>query len=58
MLERDVNVAGDFAAACDGLDQPIRPVRRMGVEQTDPEISFDRVQFFEQVRKSECPHRE
>ena len=43
MLERHVHVARDFLAAGDGLDEFIRPVRRMRVEQTDPEIAGQRI---------------
>src|SRR5690606_22315240 len=32
----------------DGLDELIAPVRRMGVEETDPEITLDGVQLAEE----------
>ena len=48
VLERDVDVARDLLALGDGLDEFIRPVRRMRVKQADPEITFERIQLPEQ----------
>ena len=48
VLERDVHVARDFLAFGDGLDEFVRPVRRMRVEQADPEIALERIQFAQQ----------
>ena len=45
VLQRHVHVAGDLAALRDGPDEVIRPVRRMRVQQPDPEIALQSVEF-------------
>ena len=47
VLERNVDVAGDLRALRDRADELIAPMRRMRVEQADPEIALDGVQFTE-----------
>ena len=39
VLQRHVHVARDFRAFGDGPDQFIRPMRRMGVKQSNPKIA-------------------
>ena len=48
MLERDVDVADDVLGATDGLDELIAPVGGVRVEQADPEIALDLVEFAEE----------
>ena len=48
VLQRHVDVAGDLRAFGDRADELVAPVRRMGVEQADPEIALDRLQLAEQ----------
>ena len=43
VLQRHVDVAGDLRALGDGPDELVAPVRRMRVEQADPEIALDGV---------------
>ena len=54
VLERNVHVARDFRTLRNGLDQFIRPVRGMRVEQTNPEISFKRIQLAQQAANRRC----
>lgn len=48
VLERNIDVAGDFRALGNRLDEFVAPVRRMGVEQPDPEISLDGIELAEE----------
>ena len=48
VLQRHVHVARDLRAFGDGLDQFVRPMRRMRVEQANPEIALQRIQFAQQ----------
>jgi len=48
VLERDVDVADDVLGATDGLDELIAPVGGVRVEQADPEIALDLVEFAEE----------
>src|ERR1035437_238150 len=45
MLQGDINIARDLGAVRDGLDQLIRPMRRVGVKQANPEITGQGIQF-------------
>jgi hypothetical protein len=40
VLEWDVNIAGDFWTVGDSLDEFVRPVGGMGIEEADPKIAF------------------
>ena len=51
MLERHIDVAGDFWAFGDGLDEVVAPVGGMGVEQADPEVAFDFVESADKGRE-------
>ena len=48
VLQRNVHVARHLRAFGDRLDQLIGPMRRVGVEQADPEIARQRVQLAQQ----------
>ena len=48
VLQRNVDVAGDMLGLRDRLNQLVAPVRRVCVEQTDPIVAGDRVDFTEQ----------
>ena len=48
MLKRDIDVAGDFGALCDGLNKLIGPMGRVGVEEADPEVTFEFVERTEE----------
>src|SRR4029079_19481921 len=48
VLERDIDVFRNLVALGDGGDELVRPMRRVGVEQADPEIAFDLVDLAEQ----------
>ena len=48
VLERNVHVARDLFAFGDGLDEFVRPMRRMRVKQANPEIALERIQFAQQ----------
>jgi hypothetical protein len=41
VLQRHVDVADHFLALSDAGDQLIAPMRRMSVEQADPELTLD-----------------
>src|SRR5947207_8578274 len=41
MLQRNIDVACDFVALRDGLNQFIAPMRRVRVKQAHPEFAFD-----------------
>ena len=45
VLQRDVHVTCHLRTLGDGLDQFICPVRGMRVEQTNPELTFERIQL-------------
>ena len=38
VLQGNIDIARDFGALGDGLDQFVRPMRRMSIEQPNPEI--------------------
>ena len=40
MLKWDINIAGDFSALGDRLNEFVRPMGRMGIKETDPEIAL------------------
>ena len=48
VLEGHVDVTGDFLAFGDGGDEVIAPVGGVGVEQADPKITGDGIEFAEQ----------
>jgi hypothetical protein len=48
VLERHVDVARHLGALGDRPDQLVAPVRRVGVEDADPEVALDRVQLPQQ----------
>ena len=52
MLQRNIDVARDLVALCDGLNQLIAPMRRMRVKQANPEFAFDLLKFAKQYRES------
>ena len=45
VLEGHVDVAGDLFALGDALDEFVAPMSRMGVEEADPEVALDLVEF-------------
>ena len=47
MLKGHVDVASHFRKACNGGDEFIRPVSRVGVEEADPEVALDGGEGFE-----------
>ncbi len=51
VLQRHVDVAGDFVALGDGLDEFVAPMRRVRVEQADPKLAFDLLQLAQQLRQ-------
>ena len=48
MLQGHVHIPGHLGALGDGPDQLVGPVGRVGVEQSDPEVPLQRVQFTQQ----------
>lgn len=48
MLKGNVDVAGDFGALGDGLDEFVGPVSGVGVEEADPEVPFKFVECTEE----------
>jgi hypothetical protein len=48
VLQRHVHVARDLLARGDSGDQLVGPVRRVRVEQADPEVALERVQLAQQ----------
>ncbi len=57
MLQRHVDVARDFAALRDRLDQFVAPMRRMRVEQAHPEIALDFLDLAKQRRERRAARR-
>ena len=51
MLQRDIDILRDLVALGDGLDQLVRPMRRVGVKQAHPEVAFDAVDLAQQGAK-------
>ncbi len=49
MLEGHIDVAGDFFALGDAFDEFVAPVGGMGVQESDPEIAIDLVEFPEEL---------
>lgn len=58
VLQGHVNVARDLRTVRDGPDQIVGPVGGMGVEQTDPELARQGIQFPEQRAKRGCVGRQ
>ena len=48
VLQRHVDVARDLFGSGDRLDEFIAPMRGMRVEEPNPELAFDRVEFAQQ----------
>lgn len=44
VLQWDVHVAGHFGALGNCLDEFVGPMRRVGVEEADPEVAFDGIE--------------
>ena len=45
VLQRHVDVTGDFGALSNGLDEVVTPVRRMCVKEADPKIAFELIEL-------------
>ena len=52
VLQRHVDIAHDLFTFRDGADQFIRPMRRMRVEDTNPEIAGNVVQLAQEAAQS------
>lgn len=51
VLQGNVDVAGDFRALGDGLDELVAPMRGVGVEQANPEVALDGVELAQERRQ-------
>ncbi|MEI9897185.1 MAG: hypothetical protein WDN28_25810 [Chthoniobacter sp.] len=51
VLQRHVDVAADLLTLGDAGDELVAPVRRVRVEQADPEIAFDLVEFAQELHQ-------
>ena len=51
VLQRDIDVFRDLVALGDGFDQFIAPMRGVGVEESDPEVAGNFIQFAQEAGK-------
>src|SRR6266581_3221082 len=57
MLQRNIDVARDLVALCDGFNQFIAPMRRVRVKQAHPEFAFDLLNLPKQRCEGWSPSR-